>query len=87
MLVTSYKRGQWQLLRSTADDPEHLERTWKEWRTFADKMIKGLESEGITVVEVLIDINKFNEWCQENNKPHISASRSKYIGRLYRREL
>ena len=77
--IACYKRDQWKSLMTSAVDSKNLESTWKDWQTSKNKLKKELESKGLNVKDILIDIRELNEYCRAQNLPNNSKTRSKYV--------
>ncbi len=82
--IAWYREDQWNLLKSTATDPECMEDTYQEWLEYVGKSMKELKKEGYKPVKVNFDVDKFNAWCKSNGKAPNSESRSEYVTRLLR---
>ena len=80
--VACYLRDQWQLLLDTAEDVEKLESTWEEWQKSATRLIREMRKQGYDVKEVLIDVDKLNEYCHIHKLPNNSRTRSRYVAEL-----
>jgi hypothetical protein len=80
--IAWYREDQWSLLRSTAADPEAIEDTYRDWLTYAVKLIEDLKQQGFDPVRVDFDVKKFNKWCKQNQKAPNSRSRSQYATHL-----
>lgn len=80
--IAWYREDQWELLKSTASDSKAIEDTHQEWLKNVGRLFKKLKKEGYEPVEVDLDVNKFNDWCQINNKAHNGKSRSEYTAYL-----
>ena len=77
--VAWYRREQWELLRSTASDPEILEDTYDEWVEEAEKSLKTIRKAGHTPVKVDVDVEELNRWCDQRSKPRNGDSRVEYV--------
>ena len=82
--IAWYREDQWQLLISTASDPEVIEDTYQEWLQQAGQFIRKLKKEGYDPIKIDFDVNEFNDWCQRNMKVPNGDSRSEYTTHLLR---
>ncbi len=82
--IAWYREEQWQLLKSTASDPEIIEDTYQEWLQSAKESIKKLKKQGLTPMQVNLDVKKFNDWCRREGRIPDAASRSEYTAELLR---
>ena len=77
--IAWYREDQWELLKSTAADPNVIEESYLDWLTQAKETIKKFKQNGFNPVEVDFDVEKFNKWCQNKGKIPDGESRSKYV--------
>lgn len=82
--VAWYREDQWELLKSTAADPEEIEDTYQEWLKGALNLIKTLKRQGLDVCKVDLDVGRFNDWCQMNRRVPNGESRAEYVAELVR---
>ncbi len=76
--IAWFRADQWQLLRSLAADPDTLEQTHGEWVAIAEKAIKDLARQGVTVRKVAVDVNDLRQWCAAQQRPLDASARAAY---------
>ncbi|MBI5592887.1 MAG: hypothetical protein HY881_20665 [Deltaproteobacteria bacterium] len=77
-----YRAENFDRLRAMFEDGHKLHGTYKEWLLAAEKNRKVLESQGVRVVCVDIDPDRFSEWCKTNGKKLNAAARIEYSTRM-----
>jgi hypothetical protein len=77
--IAWYREDQWQLLKSTAFDPDIIEETYEEWIHNAKKSLKKMKNQGVEPIKVDFDVNEFNAWCKDNKKSPNGDSRCEYV--------
>jgi hypothetical protein len=82
--VAWYRENQWQLLKTTASDPEIIEETYLEWLQQAQESIRKLKTQGLDPVMIDFDVNEFNDWCRKHHHSPDGESRSEYVALLLR---
>ena len=80
--IACYQKDQWRLFLKMADDRDKLEKTWEEWRSNVNRVIKNLKDLGKEVEEIEIDLNDLINYCKENNLQNTTKTRSKYVADL-----
>ena len=84
--VAWYRPERWPLLRELASDLENIEERHDEWLRSAQETIATLESEGISVVRVPIDVQAAADWAARRSQPFDGKARSRYVSDLLRRQ-
>src|SRR5438034_8028509 len=79
--VAWYSSTQWQYLRQVAADPERLEQTYQEWLVVAERACREMESSGIAIVKVPLDVQELIDWCRERSLPIDGKARAQYVVR------
>ncbi len=79
MGVGWYRPDQWQRLREVSADREKLHDTWAEWYVHATSTVLDLQSMGIRLSKVEVDVEELIRWCEKRGEPVNSGSRSKFI--------
>jgi len=74
-----YRKDQWEAFLASADDLDLLETTWEEWNEVIIKTKKEMAVLGITLIDVIIDIEELNRYCREQNLPNNGDTRSYYV--------
>ena len=86
--VPWYLADQWELLRERADDPEVLVERYEDWVVQAEKMLALLESQGMSVEKIEVDVEEVAAWCTSAGRPFDSKARAEYASeRLQKRDL
>ena len=79
--LASYRKEDWNKLVNSADDRETMHDTWDEWRKAFIETKTRLESQGLTVNEVIIDIDELLQFCRRNGLKNIGKTRSQYVSK------
>jgi len=82
--VAWFKPEQWQALRNASVDRKKMEETHSEWLLNANRALKELRAQGMTVEPVEIDVKELVAWCQEQGLPLNSSARSRYAAEKIR---
>lgn len=83
--IAFYRKEQWELFRSTADDADDLEGTYEEWLKSVEELEMKLTAEGYATEKVDIDVNDLIQWCRMNGKDNTSKTRSEYTAMLLKK--
>ena len=73
-----YRQEQWQLLLDYSADSDKLERTYQEWLEHAEAKVNDMDTDGINVIKVGINIEEMKKWCERHKKPIDGHTRSEY---------
>jgi hypothetical protein len=73
-----YRQEQWQLLLDYSADSDKLERTYQEWLEHAEAKVNDMDTDGINVIKVGINIEEMKKWCKRHKKPIDGHTRSEY---------
>ena len=76
--IAWYRRDQWPLLLKTAADRSELEETYDEWLTNVRQIMTDIESKGVQVIKVPIDLEDLIEWCKLEGRGQDGAARASY---------
>jgi len=80
-----YLAEQWNQLLESADDRNQLEDTWLEWNNDMIKFKMELQSKGIEVKDIIVDINELLAYCKKHKLKNNVATRSRYVSeKLYK---
>jgi len=77
--VAWYRPEQWGLLRSLAADAEKLEETYAEWLAIATKAVADMQSKGIAMRKVDVNVRELATWCQARGRPLNAGSRATFV--------
>jgi hypothetical protein len=73
-----YRQDQWQLLLDHSTDSDKLEHTYQEWLEHAEEKVNDMDTDGINVIKVGINIEEMKQWCERHKKPIDGHTRSEY---------
>ena len=73
-----YRQDQWQLLLDYSTDSDKLEHTYQEWLEHAEEKVNDMDTDGINVIKVGINIEEMKQWCERHKKPIDGHTRSEY---------
>ena len=73
-----YRQDQWQLLLDYSTDSDKLEHTYQEWLEHAEEKVNDMDTDGINVIKVGINIEEMKKWCERHKKPIDGHTRSEY---------
>ncbi len=62
--IAWFARAQWNRLRAVAE-PDAMEHSYDEWKAHILAAIVQLESVGLEVEKVSVDVGELLEWCKE----------------------
>jgi hypothetical protein len=79
MGIAIYLPHQYGKLLATAEDADHLNPTWDEWRAVCDETKRNLRSIGIEPIDVLVDLDAFEKYCAERGLPNVGGTRADYV--------
>lgn len=82
-----YRREQWPLLRAISADADKLEPDYQEWLTFALGQIRDLESKGIRVQKIHVEVGALSRWCESEGRALDGEARAEYARRGLGRHL
>ena len=77
--VAVYRPEQWARLLATAEDADKLESTWEGWHEILEESERNMRAIGIEPVEVLLDLDEFDEYCRKNNLKNTGGARAEYV--------
>ncbi len=83
--IAWYREDQWQLLKSTASDPDIIEETYEKWLQYAEDSLKKMKDQGLKPAKVDFDVKEFIDWCRREGRIPDGESRSEYTAELLRR--
>ena len=73
-----YRPDQWALLRAVSADGERLEATYEEWLAFASKHLRELQSLGLQVDRIDVEVAALVRWCNSQGRPVDGGARAEY---------
>jgi hypothetical protein len=76
--VACYRRDQWPLLLAVSVDASDLEPTYDEWLKMADRSFHRLQSTGLSLEKIDIDVEELISWCKANGREVDGAARAEF---------
>lgn len=80
--VAIYVPEQYARLLATAEDASDLETTWQEWHQVLQDTRRKMAALGMYLVDVTIDLDKLEAYCQQRGLPNTSSTRAEYAAHL-----
>lgn len=80
--VAVYLPEQYPRLLATADDAHALEATWQEWYQIFQETRQELTKLGIYVVEITVDLDGLDAFCQRRGLSNTSSTRAEYAAHM-----
>ena len=85
VVVVWYRANEYAAVRALAADADRMEKTFQEWKVFADETVRSHEAAGRTVWKVHFDNTAFMRWASARNVQSTDQSRidrcSQKVGR------
>lgn len=76
-----YRREQWLLLRAMSADADKLEPDYQSWLAFALRQIRDLESKGIRVQKIEVEVGALSRWCESEGRAMDGEARAEFARR------
>ncbi|PRD42092.1 hypothetical protein C5748_18225 [Phyllobacterium phragmitis] len=67
VVVAWYRPEQYAAVRAFAADADRMEKTFQEWKIFADEAVNAAKSTGKAVIKVDFDHTAFMRWASTHN--------------------
>src|SRR6266571_4364718 len=80
--VAVYLPEQYHGLLATAEDASDLEATWQEWHQVLQETKQKMAALGMHLVEVIVDLEALDQYCQEQGLKNTSGTRAQYAAHL-----
>jgi len=80
--VAVYRLEDYPRLLTIADDASGLEPTWQEWHQVFYETRQMMIEQGIALVEMTVDLDALEQYCQEKGLRNTSSTRAEYVARL-----
>ncbi len=80
--VAVYLPEQYARLLATAEDASDLEPTWQEWHTVYQETRQKMAELGMDLIEVTVDLDDLEHYCQEQRLKNTSATRAQYAAHM-----
>ena len=82
LAVAVYLPEQYARLLATAEDASDLEPTWQEWHTVYQETRQKMAELGMHLIEVTVDLDDLEQYCQEQGLKNTSGSRAQYAAHV-----
>ena len=76
--VAWFESNQWDELKAVSVDSSKLEATYEEWKSNADNTFEKMQSGGLVIHRIQIDIGELVEWSQKKGVPIDGNARSEF---------
>ena len=80
--VAVYLPEHYARLLATAEDASDLESTWQEWHTVYQETRQQMAALGMDLIEVTVDLDDFEKYCQEQGLKNTSGTRAQYAAHV-----
>ena len=77
-----YRPEDWSRLLSIVDDKEVFHDTWEQWHKQYQSSKKQLESQGIRINDVIVNIDDLLRFCFQNGINNDGNARSRFVAQL-----
>jgi hypothetical protein len=77
--VAVYLPEQWGQFLASSEDRDELEATWEEWHENLQMRKDELKSQGIELIDVVVDIRELMQYCREKKLPNTGQTRADYV--------
>ena len=85
--VAVYIPEQYPRLLATAVDASNLEATWQEWHQVLQETKQNMAALGMHLVEVIVDLDALEQYCQEQGLENTSGTRAQYAANVFSEQL
>ena len=82
LAVAVYLPEHYARLLATAEDASDLEPTWQEWHTVYQETRQKMAELGMHLIEVTVDLDDLEQYCQEQRRKNTSATRAQYAAHV-----
>ena len=69
------------MVRAVSADGDKLESNYEEWLAFALRQIRDLESQGIRVQKIDVELGALTRWCEIEGRAVDGDARAEYARR------
>lgn len=77
-----YRPEDWSRLLSIVDDKEVFHDTWEQWHQQYQSSKKQLESEGLIVNDVVVNIDDLISFCFQYGIKNVGKARSRFVAQI-----
>jgi hypothetical protein len=74
-----YKESDWKRFLESIDDKESMHDTWKDWHNAFLKTKKGFISQGFIVNDIVVEIDKLQDYCIMRGIKNDGKARSQFV--------
>ena len=82
LAVAVYRPEHYVRLLATTEDASDLEPSWQEWHTVYLETRQHMAALGIDLIEVTVDLDDLEQYCQEQGLKNTSGTRAQYAAHL-----
>ena len=82
LAVAVYLPEHYARLLATAEDASDLEPTWQQWHTVYQETRQKMAELGMHLIEVTVDLDDLEQYCQEQGLKNTSGSRAQYAAHV-----
>jgi len=76
--VAWFEVDQWEKIRDVSTDSSRLESTYDEWRSNIEKTIQEMNSGGLVIHKVPVDVHELVSWCKSKDIQIDGKARSEF---------
>lgn len=84
--VAVYLPHQYGRLLATAEDADKLNNTWEEWCAVLEESERNMCAIGIEPIEVVLDIDGFEQYCAERGLRNVGGTRAEYVAEMLEKQ-
>lgn len=77
--IFCYKKEQYKEFLKISTNREKMDPTWEDWLESKKKAKRGIEEQGVTCIDVEVDIFDLMDFCQKHGLEINGDSRAKYV--------
>lgn len=77
--LACYQKKDWDKFLELIDDKESMHDTWKEWNKAYLKTKENLTSQGLTVIDCVIDLVELETYCKLKGIKNDGKARSLFV--------
>ncbi len=77
--IAWYRADQWPRLLQVSTDRSELADTYEGWLSTAEKALSEMESAGIRVHRVDVDVEELLAWCSAKGRPVDGPARAEFV--------
>lgn len=77
-----YKPEDWSRLLAIVDDKEVFHYTWEQWHNQYQASKKQLESQGLNINDVVVNVDDLIRFCFQNGIKNDGKARSQFVAQI-----